>query len=45
MFTRGNIQRQLAVFAVAVLVSSIAVGAAVAPGATAAAPFAAATYA
>ena len=26
MFTRGNIQRQLAVFAVAVLVGSIAVG-------------------
>ncbi len=45
MFARGNIQRQIAVFAVALLMSSIAVGAAVAPGAASAAPFAAATYA
>lgn len=45
MFTRGNVQRQIAVFAVAVLMSSIAVGAAVAPGAATAAPFAAASYA
>jgi hypothetical protein len=45
MFARGNVQRQIAVFAVALLMSSIAVGAAVAPGAATAAPFAAATYA
>jgi hypothetical protein len=45
MFARGNIQRQIAVFAVALLMSTIAVGAAVAPGTAAAAPFTAVTYA
>ncbi len=45
MFARGNIQRQIAVFAVALLMSTIAVGAAVAPGAATAAPFTAVTYA
>ncbi|MEG3153523.1 hypothetical protein [Sphingomonas sp. RB1R13] len=46
MFNRGMIQRQIAVFAAALLMSSIAVGAAIAPATSAVSPFAvAATYA
>ena len=45
MFARGNIQRRIAVFAVALLMSTIAVGAAVGPGAATAAPFSAVSYA
>ncbi|MCA1654391.1 MAG: hypothetical protein ABR588_11930 [Sphingomicrobium sp.] len=46
MFARGTFQRQLAVFAAALLMSSIAVGAAVGPGAAGAArPLVNVTYA
>ncbi len=46
MFNRGMIQRQIAVFAAAMLVSSIAVGTAIAPATSAISPFAVtATYA
>lgn len=46
MFNRGMIQRQIAVFAAALLMSSIAVGAAIAPATSAVSPFAVtATYA
>lgn len=48
MFNRGIFQRQLATFVVALMVSTIAIGAAVGPGANSAAaarPLIAVTYA
>ena len=46
MFNRGMIQRQIAVFAAALLMSSIAVGTAIAPATSAVSPFVVtATYA
>ncbi|MDP9163252.1 MAG: hypothetical protein M3N06_04050 [Pseudomonadota bacterium] len=45
MFARFTFQRQLAVFAAALLMSTIAVGAAVGPGTADARPLVAVTYA
>jgi len=45
MFSRFTFQRQFAVFAAALLMSSIAIGAAVGPGTAEARPLVAVTYA
>ena len=45
MFARFTLQRQFAVFAAALLMSTIAVGAAVGPGTAQARPLVAVTYA